>query len=251
MTNTKIQNLLTVIVNHNCNKGAIHLKQQFAPLSDTLLMDSGSTLQESEEEHFDAILGNVYYNGLLNEAWKRFSAEDNYDYLLFITSDVEIENPQYLVKRTAGLLSEPTIGAYCPSTTESSHPFMNCKGTSGIRKVTFPEGFCFAVKKEVLSKVCPVDTSINKIGHGVDIYIGYVTLLLGMNSVVDDKVVVYHPNGSGYSDIEARKERDNWFDTKSVTANMFHRFVSTDIFKNKIGFIIASLGIKLHKLFNK
>lgn len=244
------KNILTVIVNHNHNEEAIQLKKNFTPYCDTLLLDSGSDLTESEKQYFDETLSNVYYNGLLNCAFEKFSDSRTCDYLLFITSDVKIRNPLQLLERISLVLDDVSIGVYSPSTNDSCHNHMNNKGSAGLRKVTFTEGFCFAVRRNLIEKVCPIDTTVNKIGHGVDIYLGYLAMLNHTCSVVDDRVLVYHPNRSGYADVDARRERDAWFATKSGPANMFHRFVSNNMFKNKIGYLVALSFMKLYSTFS-
>ena len=227
--------LKTVIVNHNCNKNAILLKKKFSLFSEALLIDSGSDIEESEIVYFDFRLDNVYYNGLLNKTYEILS--DDYSHLLFITSDVTVHDCEGLISRIHEVYQKD-IGVYAPSAKHSTHSQMNNHETLGLRKVTFTEGFCFVTPKTFLNQICPIDLSLNKIGHGVDIYFGYLSMVNKKFAVVDDKIIVNHPHGSGYNDKEARVQRDNWFRTKSKQARLFHYLASLDFLKNAFGFYL-------------
>jgi hypothetical protein len=102
--------------------------------------------------------------------------------------------------------------------------------------VTFTEGFCYVIPRAFLDEICPIDLSINKIGHGVDMYMGFLCMQYGKWAVVDDRMTVDHPHGSGYSDRQARIERDQWYATKSKEAQKYHYWISKDILKNQFGY---------------
>ena len=197
-------------------------------------MDSGSTISKDEEEYFDYIFPNIYYNGLVNEAYGLL--EEHHSHLFLITSDVSIEEPQSLYKRIQIAINDPEIGSYAPSARDTTHAHMNNLKSSRMRKVLFTDGFCVVMPKDLLEMVCPIDLSVNKIGHGTDLYLGYLAMINGRSAVVDDMVVVDHPRGSGYSIKEARIQRDRWFLTKSKKAQLFHRLASNPLFKNSFGY---------------
>ncbi len=241
--------LLVIIINHNENENAIRLKKQFAGICDTILLDSGSEMKEEEKPFFDHVFGNIYYSGLLNEAFKVLTIDGNYKYLLVITSDVQVLNSKQLVNRISQVLKKPKNGVYAPTVDDSAHPHMEYKDSGGLRKVAFVEGFCFAVKSDLLAKVCPINTDLNRIGHAVDMYIGYMAMCNGLYSLADDAIKVIHPRGSGYSDTDARNQRDRWMNTMTIKAKLFHWFVAIDIFKNRSGYIISKSLMWLMKPF--
>lgn len=227
--------LLVAIINHNHNQEGITLKNRFAPHVDTLLIDSGSTFKSGEKEQFDFTLPNVYYNGLINKAYESFKEEHTHMFL--ITSDVIIEDIEALLNRMKEVYSgNPLVRVYAPSAVHSTHKHQNNLGTNDIRKVTFTEGFCFVMPREFLDEICPIDLEVNKIGHGIDMYMGYLSMSNKFWAVVDDRVTVDHPHGSGYSDKQARIERDRWYATKSKAAQKYHHWISKDILKNKFGY---------------
>ncbi|HQU15599.1 MAG: hypothetical protein ACYC18_10970 [Gammaproteobacteria bacterium] len=239
-----IKRLLTVIVNHNCNAGAIALKKNLSPFCDTVLLDSGSKLTEMEMPYFDCKLPNVYYNGLLNKA-SELAKMGNYSHMLFITSDVIIDEPEALFDRIHKVYEAFIVGVYAPSAKYSTHHHMNNLGSNRLRKVTFVEGFCFVTPLSYLEEICPIDLAVNKIGHGVDIYLGFLSMATRRYAMVDDGVTVDHPHGSGYSDQDARAQRDAWFRLKKSKVRIFHYLVSNNWLKNNFGFHFVNFIMKL------
>ena len=144
------------------------------------------------------------------------------------------------------ILDDPTVGVYAPSALHTTHNHMNNKKTNDIRRVTFTDGFCLAIPKIFLDIICPINLEINKIGHGTEIYLGYLGMTFNRHAVVDDAIVVDHPKGSGYSPKEARIQRDNWFATKSKKAQVYHYWVSKDILKSRIGFIFTKFLMRFY-----
>ena len=241
---TKPFKLLTAIINHNHNEEGIALKESFTPLVDTILIDSGSTFKEGEKEQFDYALPNVYYNGLINQAYAAMKPE--HTHLFLITSDVMIENFDILLSRMREVYNQnKRLAVYAPSAVHSTHHHMNNLNTGDIRKVTFTEGFCFVMPRVYLDAICPIDLSVNKIGHGVDMYMGYLSMINNGLAVVDDKVIVDHPHGSGYSDEQAKQERYKWYATKSGKSRIFHYWVTHDFMKNQFGYYFVKLLMKL------
>lgn len=233
-----MERLLTVIVNHNHNAQSIQLKNRLREHFNPLLLDSGSKLKSNEKSYFDHIFSNVYYNGLINESFKLLKSK--HSHLFLITSDVIIENPKNLYERIEIAISNPKVGVYAPSVSNTTHSHMRNLGTGRIRKVTFTDGFCLVIPKEFLSKICPIDLKVNKIGHGTDIYLGYLSMIRKTYAVVDDAISIEHPIGSGYDPKEARKQRDTWFETKPQGARIFNRIVSRGFFKSKLGFVLVN-----------
>lgn len=242
----EVKNLLVAIVNHNHNQEGIALKKSFAPYVSTVLIDSGSTFQGDEAAEFDYRLANVYYNGLMNQAYELLQGD--LTHMLFVTSDVEILDTQALVQRIVQVYNTHQVGVYAPSARHSTHGHMNHqKGKKGLRRVTFTEGFCFAMPKSYMDDFCPIDLSVNKIGHGIDMYLGFLSMDREEYALVDDSIVVHHPHGSGYSAKEARIQRDNWYATKSKRARFFHHYISKDILKNAFGFYFVRFLMRFVK----
>jgi hypothetical protein len=227
-----------VIVNHNVNRNAIELARGFAPHAPTVAIDSGSRLDPAEVPHFEIRLPNVHYSGLMNEAVLYVAGLNDDDVMYFICSDVSFADHAAATQRLEAVFRDPAVGAYAPSANASSHPSMLCHGSGGARPVCFVEGFCFASRIGLLRRMCPVDLEVNRIGWGLDVYLGYLALASGRRSVVDDEVCVHHPWPSGYAKDDARRQRDRWFRTLPRAARAFRLLAGT-------GFSHTTPGIRL------
>ncbi len=222
----RVKKILCAVVNHNYNSNAIALFKQLNLFFDTILLDSGSNNPPAEAYK----LPNVYYPGLLNEAFS-LAESKSYDYLLFVCSDVFIspENTSKLNKRLRELDFDGT-GIYSPSSKGGGHFF--CKKMEGgqLRKVPFVEGFIFLCDMSILKEICPINTLNNKYGWGLDIAMGYFANEKGQVCVIDDNIEVTHAEGTGYSRELAEAEMYSW--VKSLGNEELYLFFEHQI--NKI-----------------
>ncbi len=218
--------MLTAIINHNCNANAIALRKGFQALSPVVLIDSGSALAEAERSGFDECLPNVYYSGLLNRACEYAHDLPDDDVLLLICSDVEIEHPASLLASLAEAFRDPSVMVWGPVSLGSPHPQMWPRSGGRRRQVSFVEGFCFAARKSLLARVCPVDVAVNRFGWGIDVLLGYLAASLGGRSLVDDTIEVRHPVTTGYAIPAARAQRDAWFAGLPSRAGWFRRLAT-------------------------
>lgn len=239
-------NLLVTVTNHKLNKEAIALKKAFELHLDTILIDNDSPFESKEEKQFfDYTLQDAYYNGQLNQAYEHL--KDHHTHLLIINSDIVVDDTKKLVDRVKEVYMQyPEVKVYAPSAHYSPHNHMANRGTKDIRKVTFTDGFCVIFPRDFLDIMCPIDLNLNKIGHGVEIYQGFLSMKHNKWTVVDDFIEVQHPSGSGYPDKNARIQRDRWFATKSKAAQVFHYWVSKDILKNSFGYKLVRLIMKFY-----
>jgi len=213
------------IINHQCNANAIKLKREFKVIKDVdvCLIDSGSTLAATEKKEFDRLLPNVFYSGLINEVSSWISAVDEDEIILTICSDVEIDQPSLFIKRIREAFNYDKTGVYGGVSYGTSHSFMKPKkGSKGLRRVNFVEGFCFATTVLLYRKMTPIDLGVNRLGHGLDIYLGFLTIQSGKENVVDDGFVVKHPVSTGYSSDKAHIERLAWFKTFGTLAETYN-----------------------------
>ncbi|WP_436517831.1 hypothetical protein [Ekhidna sp. To15] len=238
--------LLVAVTNHKLIAEAIALKMTFEPHVDTILIDNDSTFEsERDKSAFTYTLEGAYYSGQINQAYEHM--KDQYTHLLIINSDITFNSANELIDRIKEVYTEnPEVGVYAPSAHYSPHNHMANFGTDGLRKVTFTDGFCYVIPKDFLDIMCPIDLSVNKIGHGVEIFLGFLGIKHNKWTVVDDFLLVNHPSGSGYSSKEARMQRDRWYETKSRAAQVFHYWVSKDILKNRFGYKFVKLLMKMY-----
>lgn len=195
--------ILVCITNHNNNDNAFKLKAQLSLYFDVVLIDSGS----DDNTGFDVKLPNVYYTGLFNESI-RLTKEKGKKYLYFIASDVFIEDAKSIWECIKDLNDD--IYTWAPSSKGQSAKQCKNMNTAFIRDVNYVEGFTFLAKIDVLEPFYPVSLIDNKYGYGLDLLTGYYCKELGGRCVVDDRVEVYHKEGTGYNSTEATQYMNHY-----------------------------------------
>jgi glycosyltransferase involved in cell wall biosynthesis len=218
-------NILCSIVNYNDTDNALKLRTDLSRYFDTVVFDSGS--KKTSKKFIN--LGNVYYSGLINNAYTCAKAL-GYNYLFFICSDVEFP-PEEIQKMIHSLKSIElnTIGIYSPSSKGRSHIFCKQKFNRGLRSVPFTEGFIFIADLKVLDEFMPVNLHENLYGWGLDLAKGYFSRKLDKLCVIDDAVSVYHPESTGYSNQKAEEDMWHWVNTFSDSDKEFKFFFDKHI----------------------
>lgn len=216
--------VLVTIVNHNLNDEAINLKNLFSEQFDTVIIDSGSNVQPEE---FDIKLPNVGYSGLFNAACETM-LKGGYDWLLFICSDVVLKKSDVLKIKMAVETLPNDVGVYSPSSSGQSHKHCKNLKTNGLRDVVFVEGFMFAAAKKIIEQIYPVNVEVNKLGHGLDAYKGFLCLQNNLRCVIDDTINVYHREGTGYNTTIASHQFLAWMSLSTMSA--FSAFWSTYLY---------------------
>jgi hypothetical protein len=197
--------ILICIVNNNSNQNAIELKNNFSNYFDTIIIDSGS---ENQSDEFDIKLENVYYSGLFNESVNQCILK-NKEYVFLIASDVYIEQYDKIVEIINSL--EDDIYLWTPSSRGQSHQHCKNSESGGIREVPYLEGFCFLANIKCLDNLYPVSLEKNLYGFGIDLILGYNCIKrLRKKCVVDDRLEIYHKEGTGYNSVKAVQDMYKW-----------------------------------------
>jgi len=130
------------IANYDFSENASKLKNQFCQFFKTVLIDSSSPIPPME---VDITIPNLYYSGLWN-ASVEYAISSGYKYLMFVASDLEIENIKKLCEYAVEAISYKKIGVYSASVKSSSrcafHLLFN-RTSSCIRECGIHEGFFF------------------------------------------------------------------------------------------------------------
>lgn len=206
--------ILCCIFNYNKNACAAAWADRLSPYFDTVILDSGS--DPACPHPLAAHLDNLFYSGLMNEACRR-GREGGYGWVMIVTSDLEI-GPRHTARLIAGMqevASASNVGLYQPSTAwrGRSLPQSRCHWTGRLRSTTFQEGWFHLVRLDLLEQVCPIDVRLNKLGWGVDLALCHFARVSGLLVLVDDRVRVVHPGGTGYNKEEALRQMRAWHAT--------------------------------------
>jgi len=239
--------MLIGLFNHNNTDNTLKLKQGFAT-HDVFVVDSGTELTEEEKKAFDLTLPNVYYGGLLNAIGDQLSDREANEVVLFFATDVEVADEQAFARRLEEVFADPEIGLYAPAVNAegSNHPQMRHKAGKGLCKVPFVDGFCFAVRSSVYKKIHPIDTSINKVGWGIDAFLAFKSFQSGYECVVDHQNKVTHFVGPNHlADPKpylqkAKSERMAWYRVLEERAEnkgfrLFRKLLHFEFVKNRFG----------------
>lgn len=200
-----IDDILICITNHNNNDNAIKLKKDFSKYFETIIIDSKSEILMDD---FDIKLDNVYYTGLLNQSFKETINRDK-NKCFFIASDVYIDDISNIFNYISSL--DDDIYLWAPSSRGQSHTHCKNKNSGGLREVPYLEGFCFLSDIEVIKNLYPISTQKNKYGFGIDLLMGFNCIkLLKKKCVIDDRIEIYHREGTGYNQSKALYDMYNW-----------------------------------------
>ena len=140
------------------------------------------------------------YGGCLNKAIQHFLRTEA-THMFIVCSDV-IGDVNSVIQKSEQLHSN--IGIYAPSI-EGQGWEQNKPQGMNTRHVLFAEGIIGCYHRDIIETSLPVVRG-NLYGWGTDLYMGYVCELLGMDCIVDDSLVIYHPYGSAYSQRLARRQ---------------------------------------------
>lgn len=205
--------VLCCIFNYQRNAEAIRWWERLSPHFDTVILDSGSQPPCIHEGALN--LDNIYYSGLMNKAFELLLERD-YRWLMIVTSDIEIDgrNTEKLISGMQDMLRTVNVGLYQPSCALSWHGralYQSvCHYTGRLRKVNFQEGWFHLVCREILEAVLPVDLEMNRMGWGIDLAFSHVARIKELLVLVDDRVRVIHPRGSGYNRDSAKAQMKRW-----------------------------------------
>ena len=216
--------VLCLIYNYKHNENAVLWKNRLSQFYETYILDSGSgDMMGNNIINLD----NIYYGGLFTKSIE-FLKNKEYKWLFVICSDVLIdeENFNKLIKSLNVVTDSNFVGEYQPSTLSDSHNvWLNNinRNTGKIRVTDNIEGWMFLVKSDVVFKLSElgIDFSTDmKFGWGIDLLLSYYSYKLGYCNVVDDNVIVKHPNGkSGYDGYIANIEMNSLFSKIGTSYN--------------------------------
>ena len=142
-------------------------------------------------------------------------------WLMIVTSDIEIDsaNLTRLVSAMDRISHSTNVALYQPCCKLSLHgralPQSVCHFTGKMRCTNFQEGWFHMVCREILDEVLPIDTDVNKLGWGVDLALSHFARVHKMLVIVDDRVKVIHPKGTGYNRDAALAQMRQWHATIS------------------------------------
>ena len=198
-----------VIFHHNNPENADFLFERLSSVFDVELWDSGS-LPNRVPRHVTHSFPNFYGTGAWNHMMKNYS---DYDVVWLICSDIELRSEvgDYL----QAIRSAFPFGCWSPSIVGRAHPFMLRENFADNRPYTVKniESQAMALSGPLMREVGQlIDGSPYGFGH--DFWLCYRARKAGMRNIIDGRVCIYHPAGTGYDEQKAHDMMDLAFGSK-------------------------------------
>ena len=187
-------------------------------LIDTNYVDNGGTAPFDKNDSHVVLCHNFYFGGSCIKSYELFK-KDNGKWLMMITSDVECddENLKNLINCVAEVIKSD-VGVWEPAAKQGSmcngsviplvsniHQYNH--GTNGMREVRCGEGWFEFISGEVADYVFPkLNYKDNFYGWGINDLFNRAARKLGLRVVIDDRVTMFHPHGTGYDNRAAAAE---------------------------------------------
>lgn len=195
------EEICVVITNYEFSENADSLKERFGEFFPTILIDSSSPIPPVSA---DVTIPNFYYPGLWNGA-VAYALSMGYKWLIFVASDLDIQNVQLLCEKAREASLMPNIGVYSPSLTPNSRtsfPNLINNGSRALVECGVVEGFFFMSRTSILKEIYPIGEE-NRAGWGVDIKTCYQAYQQKCLVAVDHRIQIYHPAQLEHHQIDA------------------------------------------------
>jgi len=213
------EDVCVCITNYDFSDNATDLKNQFSQFFKTILIDSSSPKPPAD---VDISIPNTYYPGLWN-ASVNFAIANNFKYLMFVASDLQIRSVKRLCESAREAIDFECIGVYSPSISSNSrvsYPTLINSTTSYIRESGVIEGFFFLARTEILKSIYPISNE-NKYGWVMDVFTCHKCYELDYLTVVDDRIEIFHPAPKSEHMIDPQKANEEW--PKFIDVEIFNQ----------------------------
>ena len=200
----KKPSILVTITNYALSSQADNLKLGFSKHFPTILIDNDSPIAPRAA---DLVIENRYYPSLWNAAVGAAIIR-GVEWLLFIASDVEIDNIDLACSLISETMASDSVGIMTASldmTSRVTFDTIRNKGTNTVRESFLCEGFFFLARVNLLRKLYPLSIN-NKYGWGVDIAACRIASNNKLRVVVDDRIIIHHPRSKHKIDLLAAEK---------------------------------------------
>ena len=132
----------------------------------------------------------------------------NEGHMLHIQADADFEDWQALVRSCEFAFSDiARLGLWAPLVDYTpwslSRTVLEKRPQQGLNRVSMVDGIVWAISETVLARLRQFSFEGNPLGRGIELAAAAVSKTLSLDVVVDSRLKVCHPRGSGYSEAEA------------------------------------------------
>jgi hypothetical protein len=198
-----------IIFHHNEPENADRLYDQLSEVFKGVeLWDSGSDC-EKIPKNMTHSYGNIYGTGAWNEILKRYG---DWDVVWLVCADIKLLSDVKSYKES--IESAYPFGCWSPCVEGRAHPFMLAENYTGENAkmvyVKNVESQAMAMSGSLLREVKELLPG-SKYGFGHDYWLCHRSRKMGLKNVIDGRVKIFHPFGTGYNEEEAEKQMEEAF----------------------------------------
>ena len=246
MKDKKQLKIKAVIMSHNQPENVDRLYGELSPVFDDVeVFDSGS-LPDKIPCNISRVFPNIYWTGLWNEVIKTCK---EYDAVWVLGGDIDLQRTPKEC-RDAIETSLP-FGLWSPVISGRSKPFMKPENYLGKPMGVWNiEGISMAISGVLLGQLNKLPEG-SEFGYGQDLWLCRESRRLGMKNIIDGRVSVFHPSGTGYDDSEAVKQMNDAFTrlfgadyrrTDFHFSDFFEENIKEDIMEKKFTIVTVDNG---------
>jgi len=228
-SNQTMKRVKAVIMSHNQPETVDELYEALAPVFDDVEVFDSMSDPNKVPVHVSRSFPNIYWTGLWNEVLRTCS---DYDAVWVLGGDVKLRNDPVDYRRA--IEESLPFGLWSPAVDGRSCMYMqpgNFKGKA--RMVWNIEGIAMAASGEMLRGMgmLPED---NKFGYGQDLWMSWKARTMALRNVIDGRVIITHPVGTGYSNDDAGRQMDETYGRMLGPNYRRSHFHFSDLFEENV-----------------
>jgi hypothetical protein len=175
---------------------AAKLEAMFRPHCETFVINSDDSLRAAYP-HWQHVGNEAYFTDQWNAAIDRF----NGDILMHIQADVWPVKVGQVLSECAKYIKNYGVGVYAPNVDFNAHYYRKDSLPileRGVFVVPATDCCFWGISRDVIRDTPRVDSSVNRLGWGIEYLVGAVARRKGLKIVRDYRFTAGHPKGSGY-----------------------------------------------------
>jgi len=197
-----VPRIKAVVMCHNTPDTTDELYRRLSGCFDVTVFDSGSD-EDKRPGCPSERMPNLYWTGCWLEAMRRWG---DCDFLWVLGGDVSLRDEPWVYMRAMTSMQGYNVSIWSPAINGRALDMMSsAKAVGKVWSVYRLEGQAMALSKDMMSMIGRTFPPGNHLGWGVDVWLCWKAWTSGMRNVLDGRVSIGHPEGTGYDVVEAEK----------------------------------------------
>lgn len=202
-----VPRIKVVVMCHNTPDATDELYGRLSECFNVTVFDSGS--DEDKRPRCPAErLPNLYWTGCWLEAMRRWS---DVEFLWVIGGDVSLRSEPRFYLEAMVSMRKYDVAIWSPAIYGRAHDCMSADKAAGrVWSVYRLEGQALALSGKMMAKIDRTFPPGNRLGWGIDVWLCWTSWSGGMRNILDGRVAIEHPGGTGYNVNEAAEECERY-----------------------------------------